>query len=375
MRGRNLPTRILVVVQFALSVFLIISTIVLGRQTEFMLTKDPGFDKEGVVAIATREWDAGLSADILARFRQRVSENPNVLSVSGITGYWGRDATFAVEKDGRTIDVFQNRVDYDFFKTLDIDVVRGRAFSRDFPSDKKALVVNETFVETFEMANPIGKVVEEYAGGDMAIIGVIRDYHFQDFRRSVGPLVLHVMPDWPIRRILVRVSSNDVPGALAQLEGVWKEIQPYKPFTCTFVDESLEALYGVEKRWGHILRYSSLIAVVISCMGIFGLTSLAVSRRTKEFGIRKVLGAGVLQIGGMVVRDFVWLVVIGNVVAWPAAYYIMRSVLDSYHHRISIEPHYFLVAGMISLAVAVVTVLHLAVRTAVANPVESIRYE
>ncbi len=159
------------------------------------------------------------------------------------------------------------------------------------------------------------------------------------------------------------------------MEKTWKEIQPNKPFLYSFLDEAMEAMYNEEKRWGSIVGYSSALAVIIACMGIFGLTSITVNRRTKEIGIRKVLGASVPQIINIFIREFIWLVGIANIIGWPLAYLGMKALLDNYYYRISLGPQYFLLAGMLSLVVAVLPTIYLAAKAAVANPLDSLRYE
>ncbi|UCC38610.1 MAG: ABC transporter permease [Candidatus Aminicenantes bacterium] len=372
--GKKPMTRALVVVQFALSVFLIIATIIMGRQIHFMLTADPGFNKEGVVAVKTQEPDEKASNAILKLFRDRLNQQPNIVSISGITAPIGWVGTYRFKKDDREIDVYQNRVDYDFFKTMGIEMVQGRTFSREFPTDVDGVIINEKLVKELEIEDPIGKSLKGYEM-PLTIIGVCRDYITEDFRHSILPALLHIKPDWRVRDILVRISPKNISETLSLLERTWKDIQPNKPFLYSFLDESMEELYNDEKRWGAIVGYSTALAVIIACMGIFGLTSITVNRRTKEIGIRKVLGASVPQIINILTREFIWLVGIANIIGWPTAYFAMRNLLNNYYYRISLGAQYFLLAGVLSFFVAVLTTAFLAVRTAVANPVDSLRHE
>jgi putative ABC transport system permease protein len=372
--GKNSLTRALVVVQFALSIFLIIATVIMGRQIHFMLTSDPGFNKEGVVVIQTQEPDTEDSNSILKLFRERLNQQPNIVSISGTSTKIGNVGVYPFKKDNREVEVYQNRVDYDFFKTLDIEVVQGRTFSPEFATDTEAVVVNEKLLKELEIEDPLGKPLKGYYM-PLTIIGVVRDYVFADFRQSILPALHHINPNWGIGQILVRISPDNVSGTLSLLERVWKDIQPSKPFLYSFLDETIEAMYNEEKRWGAIVGYSSALAVIIACMGIFGLTSIAVNRRTKEIGIRKILGANVSQIINILIREFIWLVGIANIIGWPLAYLAMKTVLDNYYFRISLGFQYFLLAGTLSFLVAVLTTVLLAARAAVANPVESLRYE
>lgn len=373
-RGKKPLTRALVVVQFALSIFLIISTIIMGRQIHFMLTADPGFDKEGVVVISVQESEAKASNAILKLFRERLSQQPNIVSLSGTSTRIGNVGTYPFKKDGREVQVYQNRVDYDFFKTMGIEVVQGRTFSPEFATDTEGVVVNEKLLKELGIEDPLGKPLKGY-NIPLTIIGVVRDYIFDDFRNSILPALHHIKPTSRISQMLVRISPENISGTLSLLEKTWKDIQPNKPFLYSFLDDAMEAMYNNEKRWGAIVGYSSALAVIIACMGIFGLTSIAVNRRTKEIGIRKVLGATVPQIIDILIREFIWMVGIANIISWPLAYFAMKALLDNYYYRIPLGPQYFLLAGALSFFVAVLTTIFLAVRAAVANPVESLRYE
>ncbi len=372
--GKNSLTRALVVVQFALSVFLIIATIIMGRQIHFMLTADPGFNKEGVVIIQSQEPEAEASNAILKLFRERLIQQPNIVSISGTSTQIGNVGVYPFKKDGREVNVYQNRVDYDFFKTMGIEVVQGRAFSPEFATDTEAVVVNEQLLKELEIEGPLGKPLEGYYI-PLSIIGVVRDYVIEDFRHSIIPALHHIKPNWGIRQMLVRISPQNISGTLSLLEQTWKDIQPNKPFLYSFLDEMMEAMYNEEKRWGAIVGYSTALAVLIACMGIFGLTSIAVNRRTKEIGVRKVLGASVPQIIHILIREFIWLVGIANIIGWPIAYLAMRTLLNNYYYRISLGLEYFLLAGVLSLLIAMLTTMFLAARAAMANPVDSLRYE
>ncbi|MCK4759250.1 MAG: ABC transporter permease, partial [Candidatus Aminicenantes bacterium] len=282
--GKKPLTRALVVVQFAFSIFLVIATIIMGRQIHFMLTANPGFNKEGVVVIRVQEPEAENSNAIVKLFRERLSQQPKIISISGSSTRIGDVGVYPFKKDGQEVLVYQNRVDYDFFKTLGIEVVQGRTFSPEFAADTEGVVVNEKLLKELGIEDPIGKPLKGYST-PLTIIGVVRDYIFEDFRHSILPALHHNKPTWRIQQMLVRISPENISGTLSLLEKTWKDIQPNKPFLYSFLDDTMEAMYNEEKRWGAIVGYSSALAVIIACMGIFGLTSIAVSRRTKEIGV------------------------------------------------------------------------------------------
>jgi putative ABC transport system permease protein len=372
--GKNLMTRVLVVVQFTLSVFLIISAIIMGRQINFILNKDPGFNKEGVVVVTTQAKNAAASSTILKLFRERLSQQANIHAITGTNTLFGDIAIYPFKKGGREIHVIQNRVDYDFFKTLDIEVVQGRTFSPEYLTDNQGVVVNEKLVKELEINSPIGKPLKGYSM-PLTIIGVVRDYNIDNFRQGISPALHHINPAWRISYIYLRISPENVTGTLSLLEKTWKDIQPDKPFLYSFLDEGLETMYNEEKRWGAIVGYSSALAVIIACMGIFGLTSITVNRRTKEIGIRKILGASIPQNIDILIREFIWLVGIANILSWPLAYFAMKMLLDNYYYRIPLGLQYFFLAGVLSFIIAALTTIFLAVRAAMANPVDSLRYE
>ena len=286
----------------------------------------------------------------------------------------GDVATYPFEKDGREIEVYQNRVDYDYFKTMEIAVILGRTFSPEYPTDVQAVVVNERLLKELEITDPIGKPLEGYSV-PLTIIGVVKDYINQDFRLDILPALHIIRPTWVIRNMIVRVTPRNLSETLKIMENYWNEIQPNKPFIYSFLDETFQELYDEEKRWGAIVTSSSVLAVLIACMGIFGLTSITVNRRTKEIGIRKVLGANVPQIIHTITKEFIILVGLANIIGWPIAYFTMRALLDNYYFRVSLGVQYFLLAGVLSLSISLMTTTFLALRAAMANPVDTLRYE
>ena len=381
--SRRTLARILVVVQFALSIFLIISTLVLGRQVRFMTAKDPGYTREGLVAVKLQERVAEDSQKLVDLFRPRALSYPDVLHLGALTNSFGIGwSQYPLEKNGQRLNVFQYRVDEGFLPTLGIKLIRGRNFSRDYASDSDAAIVNQKFLESLEISDPIGHRISEFVEGpaknypyNLTIIGVMENFHVLSMKHGLAPVMLHMQPGWYMGNMLVRISGSSVSGTIKHLEQIWKELQPDKPFLYSFVEDDLEAQYNSEKRWSAIVQFSSMFAIVIACMGIFGLTSLAVNRRIKEIGIRKVLGASISQIFSLVTREFLILVGAANIVIWPVSYYVMHKILTAYHYRITIGPDIFLMAAGLSLVVSLTAVSYLAIKASLFNPVEAIRYE
>jgi putative ABC transport system permease protein len=381
--NRPIVARVLVVVQFALSIFLIISTLVLGKQVRFMTTRSPGYAKEGLVAIRLQERRAEDSQKLVDLFRPKALSYPNILGAGALTNSFGIGwSRYPLDKNGQRIHVFQYRVDEGFLPTLGIELVQGRNFSREFASDSDAAIVNQKFLETLDIADPIGHRIGEFVEGpagqypyNLNIIGVIKNFHVLSMKHELAPVMLHMQPGWYMGTMLVRISGSSVSDSIQRLESVWEEIQPDKPFLYSFVEDDLEAQYNSEKRWSAIVRFSSLFAIVLACMGIFGLTAIAVNRRIKEIGIRKVLGARISQIFSLMTREFLILVVVANAIIWPVSYYVMHKILASYYYRIAIRPDVFLIAAGLSLAVSLATVSYLAIKASLFDPVKAIRYE
>jgi len=237
--------------------------------------------------------------------------------------------------------------------TLGLKIIQGRDFSREYASDRHGVIVNQRFVEKLGFESPLGKTIGESSQGfpyDLKIIGVVEDFNFSSLHNDIDPAIFHIQPgNWGYRYLLARISTSNIHDTLKHLEASWKEIQPEKPFVYKFLSDVLEDYYKTEKRWKGIIQISSILAIGIACMGIFGLTSITINQRVKEIGIRKVLGAKVLQIINLVVIDFVVLVGIANVIAWPIAYYDMHKWLQNFAYRLNIEIWIFILSGTVAL--------------------------
>jgi len=264
-------------------------------------------------------------------------------------------------------------------ETLGLKIIQGRDFSREYASDRDAVIVNQKFIEKLGLKSPVGKTIGEASRGfpdNLMIIGVVEDFNFLSLHNEIDPAIFHIQPgNWGYRYLLARVSTGNIPETLKHLESIWKEIQPEKPFVYKFLSDVLEDHYKTEKRWKGIIQISSILAIGIACMGIFGLTSITINQRVKEIGIRKVLGAKVLQIIKLVTKDFVILIGTANVIAWPITYYAMHKWLQNFAYRINIGIWIFILSGTFSLLIALLTVGYQSIKAAAANPVDSLRHE
>ena len=369
--GKNTFTRFLVIFQFALSIFLIISTIILGRQINFMVNQDLGYNKDNTLIVR----NIGGSENIYDRLKNRLSNTAGIKGISGavslLDGYFWMDS---IKYQNKSYSVFYNRIDENYFSTLEMDVLQGRSFSLEMPTDRQAIIVNETLVKKLEIADPIGEMIE-LNGKLFPIIGVVNDYHMQTKREEILPALHFLDPTHNFHFMLIHFSPTEISKVLTNTRSAWKELRPDRPFSYSLLDEDVEAMYVNEKRWNRIVGYSSVMAVLIACLGVFGLTSVTVSRRTKEIGIRKVCGASVFSIIKLLSLESAGWVLIANLVAWPAAVVVMHKWLQNFAYKIHLSPAIFLMAAFVMLLVVLLTTCIQTWKAARSNPIEALRYE
>jgi putative ABC transport system permease protein len=379
--GKNFATRALVVLQFSLLIFLIAGTVALSRQLSLLMTNDLGYNGSQVVVLSTHAGERpGAAEDLVERLRGAARGNRDIVSISGTSGAFtqGYDVN-AFPYRGKRKETFVYRVDEEYLGTLGIRLKDGRNFIKGNAGDiAHGMIVNEAFLREFGWTGSgLGRTLEtdnsQFNGYE--VIGVTRDFHFSSLREEVRPAMMFENPAWPLDNILVRISPVNMSATVEYLRGVWKEIAPGKPFDFSYLDDDVQKQYQIEMKWGKIVAYASVLAVALACMGLFGLVTLSVGNRTKEIGIRKVLGASAGSVVGLVSRDFLRLVLIANVVAWPAAYIALGSWLENYASRIPLDAGLFFLAGGLALGVAVLTISVQVIRAAMSNPVESLRYE
>jgi putative ABC transport system permease protein len=382
--GRTTLIKGLVVVQFALTVILVIAGIVLGRQVSFMVNKDPGYSSEGLVVILTQEIEQQESEKLYQLYRNEA------ISHSQIQGLTASNREFGLFLPGRSLELGERkvhfrytRVDPHFLSTMKLSLIRGRDFSTNIAADNDAIIVNQKFMDSlgsdYELGEPLGATSDGFPY-NFRVVGVIEDCHFESLRSEIDSLLLYVGKGMaPNRdrfsRIFVRIGTASLAETIDFLEKAWIKIHPDKPFRYYFQDDALKRLYERENRWSAIVRFASVFSILLACLGIFGLTAMTLSQRVKEIGIRKVLGASVEQIVYLGIKEFIYLICLANMVAWPLVYLILRRVLQNYPYRIDIGFHYFLLAGAASVLLAGLTILYLSVKAALRNPVNSLRYE
>ena len=376
LRGGNFFSRAMITFQFTLSIGLIACTLLMSDQLQHISRYNLGFDAEQLIYHRLMK---PADEALVERYRAVAGQHPNVVGIAAtratLTGD-GAGSLWAVTFQGESTTLPSLKIDYDFIDVMDIDLVAGRNLSREHPGDQTgSVLVNEKFLEVFGVEDPIGQPLPFEGAEPSLIVGVVKDFHFQSLRKDIEPLILHLRPDSDYREIITRIRGNRIPETLAYLQATWEGLNTGTLFEYTFFDEVVQNQYEAERHFRTISAYASYFAILIACLGLFGLTALSVAQRTKEMGIRKVLGASVGRILLLFNKEYLYLLLIANLIAWPATYYVMTWWLESFAYRIDIGPGLFVLAGLIVCALAVLTITTQALRTAHINPVDTLRYE
>jgi len=371
----------LVVFQFAISMLFIVCTSVVMKQLGFLQEQNLGFTEEQVLVLNFRgdnqvkERAETIKQTFLSH--SAVSSAGMSLHIPG-TGNGNLYTNVEVSPgEIRNGSLNYYLVDMDFMDTYELDVIAGRGFSSAFPSDTlSSMVINKAMLARFGWATPeeaLGKTFTAM-GRDMQVIGVVDDFNYRSLHRQVDPLGMFIVPG-AARYMSLRMTSDQVMASMGELEATWKELVPNRPFDAFFIDEVFNEQYATEQRFAMLFRVFAGIAIFIACLGLFGLTAFTVQRRTKEIGVRKVLGASISQILLLLSRDFVWLVVIAFVVSVPISYYAATLWLNEFPYRSELGVWIFLASGLIAFAIAGLTVSYQTIKAALSNPVDSMRYE
>jgi putative ABC transport system permease protein len=373
----SLIKKILVVSQFSVSIMLIISTIVIYAQLHFVKSKDLGYNKDNVLNI--RLFDDKLSANY-ENIKAELLKNLNILSASG--NYFmssGGNNTVRWEgmKEDDNMFMYWFYADADFLDTFQIELLEGRNFRKGSESDiKYAYLLNESAVKTLGWEKAVGKQFELQRGGSEMgqVVGVVKDFHFWSLRSRIGPMVICMGRSFPI--ISLKISPDDIPGTIAYIRNKVQEFSPNSPFEYGFLDtDVIDDMYRLENITGHFFSHFSFLAIFIACLGLLGLTSYAIIQRTREIGVRKILGATVSNIVFLLSKQFVGLILVANIIAWPLAYLAMKQWLQNFAYRIGIGLWVFVLASVLVFVIALATISFQAVKAALANPVDSLRYE
>lgn len=377
----RLVRRGLVVFQFMASIVLIIGTFIVYNQLNYIQDKKLGFNKEQVLILE----NTYLLKQQIETFKNEILSYPQIINAT-ISGSLPVPSDFnitAVFPEGETDNKKSTSmqvwaVDHDYVETLGMDIVEGRDFSREFSTDASAVIINQEVGRQFGWEKPLGKRLATIVSlqGDsklLTVIGVVEDFHFRSLRNNIGPLIMLLSPS--PNRISFRMKTDDFSGTIGLIRKKWREFLPNQPFEYSFLDEQFDSMYRAERRIGEIFGIFAALAVFIGCLGLFGLAAFTAEQRTKEIGIRKILGATAPKIIRLLVKEFVILISVANAVAWPIAYLVMKGWLKDFAYQTPVQIWLFISAGFFTLLIALITVSYQAVKAALANPIESLRYE
>jgi len=383
--GSALLRKVLVVVQFSISIILIIFTIVINRQVHFMQNFNMGFEKDHTIILSVPE---RLSSKYQA-IKNELLTVPGVINASASLGApvfnrgFGTNLIPDMQHEDNSFIVSVKAIDYDFLELYNIELLAGKRLSDLEGVDFKTIaMVNETTVKKLGFAGPQEALGHAYTIGlsdgvkrfQPEIVGVVKDFHFSSLHEEIKPLMFMY---WPtiFQEFSIKVSPAHLHETIQDIQNVWEKFYPEHPFTYTFLDERIDQLYKAEERSFHVITTFSLLAIFIACLGFLGLTFYTTEQRRREIGIRKVLGASVGNIINNITLEFLKLVVIANIIAWPVSYFAINKWLASFPYKVSIHLSFFIIAGLAALIISSVTICTIVFRSAVSNPIDSIRYE
>ncbi|MDN5203446.1 ABC transporter permease [Fulvivirgaceae bacterium BMA10] len=395
--GKQYIKKIMVTGQFVLSIFLVTCTLIMHRQLTYIQNKNLGFDQDQIITVPLNVYGArGLRQSInlgmqkSQNFKNEIATNVNVLDVSASSQEFGRGNWIQIsfiDQEDNAHNFFTNIVDYNYGKTLGLEILQGRDFSKNSSADeRRGILVNEAFIRHFNLENPIGERIPHEAFTDHEIIGVVKDFNFASLHTAIEPLVLSMNHEIPFSgatgisinssvtpKLFLKIKAGEIPETLTQIENTWNLVYPEEPFTYDFIDETLKAQYVQEKNLEKIISTSTILAILISALGLFALATLAMRSKVKEISIRKVLGAPMKHIIILFTKGYVTMIVIALIVTVPFTYYAMNKWLDTFEFKITIGPDHFLIGGLISLGVAILTIVYHSLKLAMTNPVNGLK--
>ncbi|WP_026632283.1 ABC transporter permease [Dyadobacter alkalitolerans] len=369
---KNYLTKGLVVFQFALSVCLVIGTIVIYSQFKYLTNKDLGYNDKNLMSFSLGRGQSGEK--YLAVVKEELESIAGIEEVAAFNGNY--NGTLANIETGK-MNFGYIGVDDNFLKTLEIPVVRGRNFSKSFPSDPvQSAVVNEAFVKKAGWQNPVGKQINfEWKNQKLTVIGVVKNYHYASLKDTIQPLLMTQDPNYGLSTLFLKLSNGNTVETVKTVEKIFRKYVPFMPFEYQFEDARNLKRYESEAKWKEMITLAAMLSIFVSCIGLFGLATFNAETRVKEIGIRKVLGASAASIAALLSSDFIKLVLVAIVVALPFSYYAADTWLQDFPYRIAISWWYFAVAALLAITVALLTVGYQSIRTALINPVESLKNE
>jgi len=370
--SKNYLQRSLVVLQFALASFLIIATLTVFYQFNYLTNRDLGYDDNNLIVVENRH----MSRSEAKLFKEELLRDPNIVDMAPKnSGSWGTGAKINGETQ---IEFAFETVDENYLPLLKIPLIKGRNFSKDFPTDSsRSVLVNETFVRTAGWKEPIGQEVNFWynEGERYTVIGVVKDYHFQSLGSKIGAQLFTMKPGNEYGKALIKIKPGSETSSLKTIEKVYRALFPINPYSYKFQHEENLKKYEAEAKWKQMMLFSAILTVFISCIGLFGLSVLSAEKRAKEVGIRKVLGASIQGVVTILSKDFLLLVLIALIISIPVSWYVASKWLENYPYRITLSWELFASASLLVILIALLTVSFQAIKAAIANPVKSLRTE
>ncbi|MEP2668194.1 MAG: ABC transporter permease [Cyclobacteriaceae bacterium] len=367
--------KVLVVTQFCISMVMIVGTIVVQAQLEYIRSKNLGYSKENVVKIPR------ISNDYVS-FKNELATQSGIVNVTASNQHpaYVANSTSGIDWEGKGEDesilIHTLIADFDFLETMGMKIGNGRSLSKEFGTDSAAVILNEAAVEIMGFSNPIGQKLEVGAPMPYTVVGVVDNFHFKSIHQKIEPLAIFIGFNMRMYNYtLVRVEAGDPKASLATIEDLWKKFNPDREFVYTFLDEDFNELYKAEEQTSTIFKYFSVLAIVISCLGLFGLASFTLEQRTKEFGVRKIFGASMFQLFSTASTGFMALVLIAFVISIPISWYFVNMWLSGFAYHAALDYQYFMWSGLIAMMIALVTVSYQAIKSALLDPVNSLRHE
>ncbi len=375
--GRSIFRQVLVITQFSLSIILIIGTLIVYKQLNFMTEKDLGYEKGQIVYFRNR---SNIRTQFEA-FKQELLKNSNITAVTASSDIptYTVHSTSAFRWEGKDPDVsfliHQFTVDFDYISTFNMKIKEGRDFSKEFTTDgaTQSFILNETAIERMGLDDPVGKSFILWNIEGM-VVGIVEDFHFKSLHKEIEPLCLRIDPGRN-SYVFIKIKPDNLSSTLHSIEKIYNSFNQEYPLVYDFLDEAVDRLYNSDKRTGTIFNYFTYIAIVISCLGLFGLAAFMAQQKTKEIGIRKTLGATVSGIIILISKEFIYLVLVSNLIAWPVSWIVMNRWLENYASRINIDLWIFILSGLLATAIAIVTVSFQSIKAAHTDPTNSLRYE
>jgi len=380
--GGSVFRRVLIVFQFTISVGLIVCTLIISKQLRYVQNKDLGLNREHVVTLNNNP-DLANRFDLFKQELKSKSGILNVTSAAQMPMQVGQSVPMNWQGNPNTEPVLwaYTMADYDFFETFDMEIVQGRSFSKNYPTDEKsACIINETAAKMLGSENPIGTNISfghmalDPSLRNLQVVGVVKDFHFRSLYNNIGPFLFRIYKPYHFY-VFIKLDEHQITEALQNIKTVFAKYAPDYPFRFEFMDEAFNRQYASEMELRRLFNLFSSLSIIVACLGLFGLASFTAEQKTKEIGIRKVLGAQVSDIVTLTAKEFLKWIAVANLIAWPVGYYLMIQWLNNFVYKVSIGPEVFLLASGLTLLVVIITISYQTVKAALANPVDSLRYE